>query len=47
MSACFFAATVAEKGRSHRGLPCTTGCRPLPGFHGVKGVSMGEHTPEK
>ncbi|XKL61375.1 hypothetical protein PGB90_008432 [Kerria lacca] len=46
MSACFFAATIMEQGRRHRGLPCTSGCKLLPGFKGVKGVSMGEHTPE-
>lgn len=46
MSACFFAATIPEHGRRHRGLPCTEECKLLPGFRNVKGVSMGEHTPE-
>ncbi|XP_065221142.1 lipase member H-like isoform X2 [Planococcus citri] len=46
MSACFFAATVTDRHKRFRGLPCTTGCRNLPGFKGVKGVAMGEHTPE-
>ncbi|XP_008488089.3 phospholipase A1-like [Diaphorina citri] len=42
MGACFFAATVSERGRRHQGHPCSLSCT---GRLGPGTVSMGEHTP--
>ncbi|XP_050520002.1 uncharacterized protein LOC126893645 [Daktulosphaira vitifoliae] len=47
LGACFFAATVSEKGKRHMGVPCTTSCQPFPkGVIKNSLVSMGFHTPE-
>lgn len=46
MSACFFAATVSNRGKRFVGVPCTSSCRPLLPFGYGKTVSMGEHTPD-
>ncbi|XP_039285312.1 lipase member H-B [Nilaparvata lugens] len=46
MSACFFAATVSNRGKRFVGVPCTSSCRPLLPFGYAKTVSMGEHTPD-
>ncbi|XP_050441562.1 phospholipase A1-like [Adelges cooleyi] len=47
LSACFFAASVSENGKRHRGVPCTRTCKPFPkGVIKNSLVPMGFHTPE-
>uniref|UniRef100_A0A2S2P627 Lipase member H-B n=1 Tax=Schizaphis graminum TaxID=13262 RepID=A0A2S2P627_SCHGA len=47
LSACFFAASVSERGKHHQGIPCTSTCEPLSRtFVKDVPVSMGFHTPD-
>uniref|UniRef100_A0A1B6D9T4 Lipase domain-containing protein n=1 Tax=Clastoptera arizonana TaxID=38151 RepID=A0A1B6D9T4_9HEMI len=48
MSACFFAATVSDRGSAHKAVPCSASCsRALPGYRlPGRAISMGQHTPE-
>lgn len=48
LSACFYAASISERGKRHQGIPCTSTCQPLsPLFTKDVRVSMGFHTPDK
>ncbi|CAH0386747.1 unnamed protein product [Bemisia tabaci] len=47
MSACYFVATISDRGKRHKAYPCNTACtRRLPGPLGSALVPMGEHTPD-
>ncbi|XP_073989322.1 lipase member H [Rhodnius prolixus] len=45
MSACYLAATVADEGKRHLGVPCTKTCKRIRGLEEFT-VPMGEHTPD-